>query len=226
MPRIPNPRSSMRDLERINDNCTIAMLEHERADKLRVDLDKALEAQRTAEANEKAADRERDAVVILLRAKTDDTTWAKYPDSMKDAVDAEYAELRADLDKALEALGKIRLLSAGALVGLASQIGISNDLTCRPCRTRYEAWLRARVAELQGENERLTVQLAGCSVAAEGLIKDPATRDQWGWSPAYQEVLELRLKYNEAIRTRTLAQEASTRALEAIAKLRADLLAK
>src|ERR1019366_6468022 len=171
MPRIPNPRSSMRDLERINDNCTIAMLEHERADKLRVDLDKALEAQRTAEANEKAADRERDAVVILLRAKTDDTTWAKYPDSMKDAVDAEYAELRA-------------------------------------------------------ENERLTVQLAGCSVAAEGLIKDPATRDQWGWSPAYQEVLELRLKYNEAIRTRTLAQEASTRALEAIAKLRADLLAK
>lgn len=44
--------------------------------------------------------------------------------------------------------------------------------------------------------ERLQVQLAGCSVAAMGGTKDPADRFQWGWSVAYQDVLDLRLKYD------------------------------
>ena len=47
---------------------------------------------------------ERDAVIILLRAKTDDATWAKYPHSMQEAVDAEYAKLRAGRDAAKEAV--------------------------------------------------------------------------------------------------------------------------
>ncbi len=45
---------------------------------------------------------QRDAVVILLRAKTDDATWAKYPDSLKDAVDTEYGQLRAERDRAIQ----------------------------------------------------------------------------------------------------------------------------
>jgi hypothetical protein len=49
--------------------------------------------------------------------------------------------------------------------------------------------------------EQLEVQLAGCGVAASGWsAKDPAPRGCWGWSPAYQDVLELREKY-EALLT-------------------------
>ncbi len=44
-----------------------------------------------------AASRERDAVVILLRAKTSDETWANYPDPIQKAVEAEYVKLRAEL---------------------------------------------------------------------------------------------------------------------------------
>ncbi len=50
--------------------------------------------------------------------------------------------------------------------------------------------LRAEAAER--EVEQLRVQLAGCSIAALGGTKDPATQGQYGWSVAYQDVLELR----------------------------------
>jgi len=45
--------------------------------------------------------------------------------------------------------------------------------------------------------ERLTVQLAGCSTAAMGATKEPAERGDYGWSQAYQDVLELRRKYDQ-----------------------------
>jgi len=47
---------------------------------------------------------------------------------------------------------------------------------------------------LKAEVERLRVQLAGCGVAALGGTDDPvvATEGQWGWSPVYQDVLNLR----------------------------------
>lgn len=44
------------------------------------------------------------------------------------------------------------------------------------------------------ECERLRTQLAGCSVAALGGIP-VAWKGSYGWSPAYQDVLDLREKY-------------------------------
>ena len=50
--------------------------------------------------------------------------------------------------------------------------------------------------------EQLRVQLAGCSVAALGYIKDPAKQGDYGWSPSYQDVLDLRRKYDVLIQER------------------------
>jgi len=47
------------------------------------------------------------------------------------------------------------------------------------------------------EIEQLRVQLAGCSVAALGGTKDIAKQGDYGWSPTYQDVLDLRLKYDK-----------------------------
>jgi len=57
--------------------------------------------------------------------------------------------------------------------------------------------LRARVEDLEGEVEQLRTQLAGCSVAALGGTLNPARLGQYGWSPAYQDVLDLRLRVDD-----------------------------
>ena len=51
------------------------------------------------------------------------------------------------------------------------------------------------------ELDRLRVQLAGCSTAALGYISNPAKLDEYeyGWSPAYEDVLTLRVKYEKLI---------------------------
>jgi hypothetical protein len=56
------------------------------------------------------------------------------------------------------------------------------------------------MAVMTDREEQLTVQLAGCDAAALGATKQPAKRGDWGWSPAYQSVLELRRKYDALLK--------------------------
>ena len=52
--------------------------------------------------------------------------------------------------------------------------------------------------EPMAEVEQLRVQLAGCGAAALGATKEPAKRGDYGWSPSYEDVLNLRLRCDAA----------------------------
>jgi hypothetical protein len=64
-----------------------------------------------------------------------------------------------------------------------------------PGATRQECKLCSGT-RLNCEVDQLRVQLAGVLVAAEGGT-DEANTARYGWSPTYQAVLELRLKYDK-----------------------------
>lgn len=72
----------------------------------------------------------------------------------------------------------------------------------RTARTRGvdEGWkgIEERVKAAENDLEQLRVQLAGCGVAALGGTSEPvvAKKGDYGWSPAYQDTLDLRLKYD------------------------------
>jgi len=46
------------------------------------------------------------------------------------------------------------------------------------------------------------VQLAGCDVAALGATHRPAKKGDYGWSPAYQHILDLRQKFDKLLKAR------------------------
>ncbi len=50
--------------------------------------------------------------------------------------------------------------------------------------------------------EQLRVQLAGCSAAALGWNSERAKCGGYGWSIAYQDVIDLRMKYEELLKKR------------------------
>lgn len=58
------------------------------------------------------------------------------------------------------------------------------------------------LTKLKERVEQLEVQLAGCGVAALGGIKSEnrAHKGSFGWSPAYQNVVDLRIKYEDILK--------------------------
>jgi len=70
-----------------------------------------------------------------------------------------------------------------------------------PASERFKL-LYQRLQRAEGDAERREVSLAGCSVAAMGGTKEDTIchRDQWAWHPAYQDVLDLRRKFEAAMR--------------------------
>jgi len=95
----------------------------------------------------------------------------KHYDGKWKRLDTEIATLRAEVDRLTE-------INADAAIRLDDRL------------------LRIEKAEAALEQER--VRLAGCLVAAEGNNQNPAKQGDYGWSLAYQTVLDLRAELEEA----------------------------
>jgi hypothetical protein len=77
--------------------------------------------------------------------------------------------------------------------------GVDEEPLRLKARTPLETSHQKEVKRLKDEIDQLDVQLAGCLVAADGGTNDPAKKGSYGWSPAYQAVLDLRRKYDNLV---------------------------
>lgn len=88
-----------------------------------------------------------------------------------------------------------------AVIAIDPSLEISPDGTLKSAKTLLE-----KFKSMQDSEEKLEVQLAGCMAAANGATSDVALKGSYGWSPAYQDVLDLRGKY-ETLRAKLSAPE-------------------
>lgn len=67
---------------------------------------------------------------------------------------------------------------------------------------QIEELLLLRVGRWRDDCEQLQVQLAGCLTAAQGFTSQEyiATKGMYGWSTAYQNVLELRRRHDKMLK--------------------------
>lgn len=76
------------------------------------------------------------------------------------------------------------------LSSIRAALGLSSDAGEQECVDKVNKW-RERL-------EQTEVQLAGCMTAASGWSQTkPAVKGDYGWSPAYEEVLQLRRHFDE-----------------------------
>lgn len=70
---------------------------------------------------------------------------------------------------------------------------------CPNCDRTFDYSVFVTLDKVEKELDQLRTQLAGCSVAALGATSSEqvATKGMFGWSVAYQDVLDLRLKYEK-----------------------------
>jgi regulator of replication initiation timing len=104
-----------------------------------------------------------------------------------DAIVCKIADLEKQLQEAKQSIDKF--------IGEENE-GVGDSIELLKAEN---ASLRAKLDEYRDRAEQEEVQLAGVSTAAMGYTYDVAVRGDYGWHPAYQDTLDLRIKYDKLV---------------------------
>ncbi len=129
---------------------------------------------------------ERNAVVILLRAKTDTATWGKYPETLQAAVEAEYAALTVERDQ----LDAAHLHAESELALTQSQL---EHRTVERDQARADAYNRHQLAKSYAQKLELS-RATGCWCDEHG---HPCQGCEWKERIATLEAENLALRSEE-----------------------------